>query len=181
MKQAIAAAIFSAFLITDISEACARMWKPSRAEQAREYLQIDHSKSEEESVFLIWIAPSMIENSQENKEVREALSKYAMFLLVHNRMTSLGEFAFVEHSDLVIETGGGEIRRPILDDELPPIVATIKFFLSKTLAGGMGRVGEHARTYAFDGQGIDDCKKGDVWVNYAGERYHYETPIPGCE
>ena len=28
---------------------------------------------------------------------------------------------------------------------------------------------------------INDCEKGVVWVHYAGERYEYETPIPGCE
>lgn len=170
----------AAILLGGTSAGHARRWKPTNQERAEEYLQIHHRKSATETVILIWLAPSIMGSVPENETGMEVLSRYIIVLLAHAETTGLGEQKFRTPDGVMIETGRGEFRRSIPDEDLPPVVTITKSLIGSVFAGGFGPFGPNAETFLFDGEGVDDCGKGALWVHYDGERYEYLTPIPGC-
>jgi hypothetical protein len=95
-------------------------------------------------------------------------------------MTPFGEMKTVTPEGVRVQTADGKIRERIDRAELPPSVITFITAIRTTLASGMGPIGKGIDMFVFDGTGIDSCKQGKVWVLYAGERYLYEMPFPGC-
>lgn len=180
MKRSLVITIVSGILISGIFAADARQWKPSTTQMASDYLTIEHQKSENEFVLVMWMAPAMLGNTPEVKQAREFLSTYPMFLVAHAEITPLGEWKFIDPVDVVVETVDGEVRKPISSADLPPLLNTMQQYLSQILAQGMGQLGQNATSYVFAGQGINECKEGAIWLRYAGERYEYKTPVPGC-
>jgi hypothetical protein len=45
----------------------------------------------------------------------------------------------------------------------------------------LGAMGSGMKTFLFNGEGIDSCKKGQLAVQFAGETYTWDTPFPGCD
>ncbi len=143
-------------------------------------MQIHHRKSANESVMMIWLAPSIIGDAPENEIGMEVLSRYIIILLTHVETTALGEHRYKTPDGVMIETENGEFRQRIPDADLPPVVSMTKALIGNVFAVGVGPFGQNADTLLFDGKGIDDCGRGALWVHYDGERYEYLTPIPGC-
>lgn len=176
----LACGLAAALVLGSTSAGQARRWKPTDQERAEEYLQILHRKSANELVLLIWLAPSILGGAPENETGMEVLSRYIIIMLAHAETTALGKQKFKIPDGVMIETGSGEFRRRIPDEDLPPVVSITKSLIGSVFAGGFGPFGPNADTFLFDGEGIDDCGKGVLWVHYDGERYEYLTPIPGC-
>ena len=181
MKQSLVIAIITGLLFSGLSGAAARKWKPGKTQQAIDYLSIQYLMPGNEFVIIQWMAPTMLADTPENKISRDMLSKYVMILVAHARVTSLGQWEHTDPSGVVIETGDNKIQQPISDNNLPPVVSGYISTFSQIIAKGMGKLGERAVVMTFDKHGINDCQKGAFWVHYVGERFEYQTPIPGCD
>lgn len=180
MKRIVAAALAIGAVLLSGQEAAARTWKPTDLDLAQDYLVIEHNKSTNEMVMVIWMAPAMMERSDEAEVGRAVLAEYAMVMVAHAKISDYLEWQFVKPADVVIETASGDMRQEMPDSEVPVMVATMKYGLAEFVAQGLGPLGENAATFVFDGKGIADCEEGVFWVRYAGERYEYRTPVPGC-
>ena len=181
MNRFLAIALIGGLFLSTPHGSYARQWKPTKTSQAQEYLKIEHQKSENELVLVMWIAPSFIENIPEYEVAREALSEYVMILLAHAHISSLGQWSFTEPKDVVIESGDNDIRQTVPEGRLPPLVSATTEMLSKVLGQGLGALGQNSVTYVFPGFRIHDCQEGVLWVIYDSERYEFITPIPGCD
>ncbi len=181
MKRSLAIAIIAGLLFSGLSGVAARQWKPEKTKQAIDYLSIQYYMPGNEFVIIQWMAPTMLEDTPEQKKSREILAKYVMIFVAHARITSLGNWEYTDPSGVVIETGDNKIQQPISDNDLPPVVSGFISMFSQIFAKGMGQMGQHAVMKVFDKHGISDCQKGAFWVHYVGERFEYQTPIPGCD
>ena len=94
-------------------------------------------------------------------------------------MTDLAQFVFIDPDDVVLQTRDKKSRRAISNTDLPPLVLLTKELIQQALAQGLGPMGEAAVVKVFDAESIRDCQEGIFWINYDGERFEYETPIPG--
>lgn len=182
MKKLISTLILSAslFLIPNIDEAAARKWKPAPLQSAQDYLNINHKINDQDEVFLMWVAPEYLEKQPATKPIRDVLSRYVLVGIVHFTIDGQGVFKFRDVNDLTVELPGNQVFSPMNEDELPPILPTVITFLSKALAGGMGKMGQAMKFYVYDTGNIDTCSSGTVWVRYLKERYEYKTPLPNC-
>jgi hypothetical protein len=138
MNRFLTIALIGGLLLAIPHGSYARQWKPTKTSLAQEYLKIEHQRSENEIVLVMWLAPSFIENIPGNEAAREALSEYAMIVLTHAQISTLGQWSFTEPKDVVIETGDNDIRQPIPEGRLPPLVSAMSGMLSKILSQGLG-------------------------------------------
>ena len=102
-------------------------------------------------------------------------------MAVHGHFSPLGQITFTTHTDVTLRTKKDEIRQPLVKEGLPPAVMAGVSVLEALFSQALGKLGQGAQFYVFDGTGIDSCQEGGFWVSYADEEYNYDTPIPGCQ
>lgn len=158
----------------------ARQWKPSALTAAQEYLQIDHSLSDQEGVIVIWLAPEFFANTAEERVVRDMTREYLFVALIHFSISDFGEWSFETPSDLKVELANAAMLTPLPQESLPPLVTSVTRAIGDVMAAGLGKMGEGINLFLFDGTRVDRCEDGAIWVNYLKERYEYQTPLPGC-
>ena len=157
----------------------ARPWKPKPQQLITEYGRIMVHRAEREMVMIQWtVAEGQMVT---NPTAQKLLHDYMVISIAHMRLSHLGEMQGQIPTGVRVQTADGKEREPIDPANLPP--AAVGFFsaVQSGLARGLGRVGQDVKLFAFDGMGIAACEEGKVWVLYAGERYFYETPFPGCD
>lgn len=175
-----AGAVLLALLFGFPEQGNARQWRATPTSQAQEYVFIDDDRSESELVMIMWISPEILERSSENEAARSMLQEYVLVGVVHVNISDMVEFTFTTPTGVLLQTANGEQRQPLAENSLPPLVAGTLSVLKASFAQGIGAMGQGFRWHVFHGAGIDSCQKGIFWIAYAGERYDYETPIPGC-
>lgn len=179
MRLPLAAAVLLAGLVATAAES--RVWKPSPMALAHDYLILQHQRSSTEIVLVLWVAPPIFEDTAENALMRELTADYTMILVAHANVKKYGTVEFTDASEAVLETATGKRRHPIDPHDLPPLVAMLHDSLPGLMAQVVGPLGQNLQPLVFDGAGIDACAKGGVWLHYAGERYEFLTPVPGCD
>jgi hypothetical protein len=180
MVRFIVCALIAAGVLASPIGAEARQWKPTKTQEAIDYLRLEHQRGPRENVILIWIAPAFFENTAEMAPARQIFGEHMMLLVAHLHISEAGQWSFTKADDVVVTNEDGSERRPIPIADLPPVTATTVMQFGQIIAQGMGALGENASTLVFDSSGIDACGTGVVHVNYAGEAYEYVTPVPGC-
>ena len=163
-----------------IGPASARPWKPTAHERAQDYLQIEHSLSETEAVIIIWLAPQFFAPASMEPAMEQMFEQYALVSIMHFSMNDLGQWTAIEPNGVTLELSESASLAPLEAGDIPPMVSTILHFLESSLAGGFGAVGQGLKTFVYDGEEIDSCGGGRLWVRYLEERYEYEMPVPGC-
>lgn len=163
------------------SAAWARQWKPSALESARDYLKIEHKISATEGVSIFWIAPEFFDNTHVNNVIREMTQEYMLVATIHYSISNLGVWTFENPAEITVELENSKSLTPLPQEDLPPLVTTVTDFLKKSLASGLGKMGEGMKFFVFDGTQFDRCAEGLLWINYLRERYKFQTPLPGCE
>jgi hypothetical protein len=161
-------------------EAAARSWRSTPEDQAREYLMINDQRSASEMVMLIWMAPALIPAAPANKDARDIMAKYGAFGVVHANMDQAGNFKFTEDEDIKIRVSGATTRTAMAPTEIPPVVGGIVEALGAMFKQALGPLGKALRWHVFDTADLDSCDNGQLAVFFAGEKYTYDTPLPGC-
>ena len=163
-----------------IGPASARPWKQTALERAQDYLQIEHSLSDNEIVIVIWLAPQFFDPASFDRSMEQVFEQYTLVAVIHFSMSDLGEFTSIEPTDVTLELSEGDSLVPLATGQIPPVVSTIVHFLESSLGGGFGAVGQGIKTFVYDGTQADSCDQGKLWIRYLEERYEYERPVPGC-
>jgi hypothetical protein len=163
------------------SPAEARKWKPKQSDLASDYSQIIDKRANGELIMIFWMAPESVdENEPNSRDVRAVLRDYLLLGVVHAKFSPLGQMEFKIPEEVFLEDSNGKHRQGLAKDSLPPTVIGFSTVLQSIMVQSLGPMGQGIKWLVFDGKGIESCGKGRFWINYASERYNYDTPIPGC-
>ncbi len=129
----------------------------------------------------MWIAPEYLAPEQGSESVRNLLGTYTVVVIAHVQILPTGEWKYFDPTNASIRHGNDAARQPLDRDTLPPVLIGFLTAFEKSLSQGLGKLGANMRLQVFDGAGIESCSNGVLWVDYTGENYSFETPIPGCK
>jgi hypothetical protein len=167
--------------VASFSAAEARKWKPKPSDLASDYVQIQDNRSNGEFVLILWMAPESIdEKTPGSAEMRSVLSEFMFIGVAHGSFSPLGRFESKSVQGVNVELADGKARQPLQKESLPPTVIGMLSVLQAGIVQSLGPVGQSFQVHVFEGKDIQSCGKGRFWVVYNGERYDYNTPIPGC-
>jgi len=167
------------FILPPTAEA--RKWRVKPTDLASDYSQIIDQRPGNEVVVVYWIAPETMDANMQNADAIKAMLREHMIVAVaHGSATASGRLSFRVPEGVALEDGEGKQREPLPKEAWPPMVTSFSAVIQGFLVQSMGQLGNGFHWFVFDGKGIDSCGKGRFWIRYAGERYNYETPIPGC-
>ena len=174
-----ALALISAIALTLADDGDARQWRMSRTAQALDYTQILDDRGDEETVVVQWVTPEVWDELDAAAE--QMLRDFTVVSVVHYKVSPLGEIeSYVPDTVTLLESDGVTIRDALDEANLPPALQGFLVAYSGMAKRGYGNMGAGFTIFVFDGEGIHSCQPGAFWVEYAGVRYDYRTPIPGC-
>ncbi|SRR5581483_1291063 len=172
------------FLIVGLSapqDAAARKWRIAPTDLAGDYSQIIDQRPDHDVVVIYWIAPETMNPAMPNVEAyRTMLREHLIIGVAHGTPSNSGHLAFRVPEGVAVLTGDGKARQPLAKESWPPMVNAFSAMIQNFMTQSLGQLGEGFHWFVFEGKGIESCGKGRFWVSYAGEKYNYDTPIPGC-
>src|SRR4051812_8462302 len=155
--------------------ASARLWNPTPQQLAQEYSSIAHNKGGTAGrVVIQWIAsPAFTGN------VQTLLDRYIVVVMSHSTIAPGGLQQFEDMGGVQVTDAAGQALTEIPRGEAPPVLigmlAGLEANLSQTTQG-KGK----SKIMIFQPGTVRACDKGGLAVLYAGEKYTFETPMPGC-
>ena len=159
----------------------ARKWKPKPHELASEYSMISDMRSRTELVIINWVAPEGVAEGSPGYETgRQILREYMLVGVAHANFSLTGRADYKSPEGLSVQPANEQPRPPLARETLPPAVVGLLAGIQAFFSQAMGSIGQGFHWFVFDGKGIRSCDKGSFVIAYAGERYTYDTPIPGC-
>ena len=163
------------------SRADARKWRVRPHDLAADYSQIIDQRGGGEVVVVYWIAPETIDPGMRQAETLKAMLKeHIVVAVAHGTAGQGGRLNFETPQGVTIEDENKKQREPLAKENWPPLVSAYTAVMQKFLSQTTGQLGSGLHWFVFNGEGIESCGKGRFWITYAGERYNYDTPIPGC-
>jgi hypothetical protein len=175
----VALGLIAVISLSPVDTGDARQWSLSRTAQALDYTQILDDRAEDETVVVQWVTPEVWE--QLDAAAERMLRDYAVVSVVHYKVSSLGEIeSYVPNGVRILESDGVTARTALDEANLPPALQGFLVAYSGMAKRGYGNIGSGFAIFVFDSVGIHSCKPGAFWVEYAGVKYDYRTPIPGC-
>jgi hypothetical protein len=158
------------------SSVSARQWKATPQAQAQDYLEIIDQRGG--SIIVIWwLASPMAPN---NPEVVSLLDKYVVILALHAQMDATAVATYTEITSLDVRDASQNALTPVSKDKMPPALTGGLTTVVSALSQALGPMGQHVQYFVFESGGINACRHGRLFVNYNGEAYSYDMPIPGC-
>jgi hypothetical protein len=171
---------FRRFLLAAIAMLCAalptesRTWSHNPIALAQDYLFIIDNRANRETVMIFWLAPALVPNPS------SLFKKYVIIGVAHFTGSSDGMFNFEQVATPVAEDGNGQPLNYVDEDAQPPSVVGALAAVQSVFTRGLGAIGKGVHWFAFDSGAVNACEKGALFVEFAGEKYSYITPIPGC-
>ena len=159
----------------------ARKWKVRPSDLASDYAQIVDQRSATEIVLIFWMAPEAIDDRVTNVDmIRAVLREYMVVGVAHGNVSPLGRIDFKTPDGVVVQSADNNPVQVLSKESLPPTAIGLLTALQAFFAQSLGHIGQGFHWFIFDGKRVDSCRKGSFLISYAGERYNYDTPIPGC-
>jgi hypothetical protein len=157
--------------------AWARIWNPTAKSLAQDYGMIQDNRSDKQIVMLFWIPPQMADS----KDMQDVLTANLLLGVMDGTMTPDGKMSFSSTDALLAKDAQGNTIRILKDNEVPPAVAGGVQAMESFFRQALGPMGAGFRWFVLDGSNVHSCKAGSGFsVQFAGETYTYDTPIPGC-
>lgn len=168
--------VFAMALSNASTPAQARTWKPSLEVQTREYLEI---LDERDGNFIMvwWLASPMVPHSP---SAAALFDKYVVIMALHAKLSANGSVSYTHIESLDVQDGDRRALAPVGEDKVPPTLTGVLSTMGAVLKQVLGAMGQHVQYFVFESGGINACRHGRLFVNYNGESYSYDTPIPGC-
>lgn len=177
----IAHLIFLIFMLVVPDGVEARKWRLKPSDLAADYTQIIDQRPDNDVVVINWIAPETMDATVPNVEAyRSMLREYVLVGVAHGSANKSGRLNFRVPEGPALQTSDGKSRQPLAKESWPPMVSAFSAVIQTFMTQSLGQLGEGFHWFVFEGKGIESCGKGRFWAAYAGERYNYDTPIPGC-
>jgi len=173
--------IFLIAMLIAPHDAQARKWRITPADLAGDYSQIIDQRPDHDVVVIYWIAPETMNPAIQNVDAyRAMLREHLIVGVAHGSPTKSGHLAFRIPEAVSVLTDDGKSRQPLAKESWPPMVGAFSAVIQNFMTQSLGQLGEGFHWFVFEGKGIESCGKGRFWVAYGGEKYNYDTPIPGC-
>ena len=170
----IAAGLSFLSLLTSVP-ANARLWNPTPQQLAQDYSTITHNKGGTAGrVVIQWIAaPAFTGNMQ------ALLERHIVLVMTHSTVTPGGTQQFEEVGGVQVTDAAGQALTEIPRNEVPPVLIGFLASLDANLSQStQGRA--RNKILLFQPVSVRACEKGGLALLYAGEKYTFETPMPGC-
>jgi hypothetical protein len=167
-------------LLSAVAPAQSRPWSRNPINLAQDYLTINDNDGRGDIILIIWIAPPMVPSGPTTQAVRDLLDKYAIIGAVHAHASNEGTFTFDKITDLEVADGSGQPLKSLSADTMPATVTGLLATLQSVYGRSLGAVGQGMQLFAFDSGAAHACAKGGLAVSYGGQKYTYDTPVPGC-
>ncbi|MGH6872573.1 MAG: hypothetical protein ACREHE_13815 [Rhizomicrobium sp.] len=178
MKSAFAiVAGFALAVVLAFGPAAARNWKSTPQDLAQDYSQILDNRGKGELVMIWWISSPVM---PQYPDAQKVLDRYVIIGVVHANVTPGGTMEFDPDSTVTVKDGAGTTLTELPVNSQPPVVAGMLTTLEGVLRGALGSMGQGIHWLVFEGGNTSACTKGELSVQYSGETYTYQTPIPGC-
>ncbi|HKU54817.1 MAG TPA: hypothetical protein VJP60_05600 [Rhizomicrobium sp.] len=165
---------FVLLLLAAAMPASARLWKPTPQQQLIDYLSIAHNKPEE-SIVVVWTASLLVPSPV----VKPLLDKYIVLSIAHTRRAPDGTTSWDDVQGVQLSDGAGHALTEVSSDRIPPILVGMIASADATMRqSSQGK----SKVYwsVWEAGSVNACQRGKLVVNYGGESYSYDTPIPGC-
>jgi len=157
--------------------ASARPWKPTPVKMAQDYLLIQDDRGHGEMVMVVWFAPKM---AGQEAPAAGVLDKYVVLAVVHGR-PGMGGLVFDEVKDLAVKDNDGDPLKPIAEKDIPSDLAPFLMTVAMIYKSSLGALGQGIHFFVFEPGKVHSCQKGGLSLDFAGETYTFDTPIPGCD
>ncbi len=153
----------------------ARQWKPSLEAQTQDYLEILDER-EGRFTMIWWLASPMIPHNPN----AALFDKYVVIMALHAQMSATTGAAYQKIENLDVEDGNHQALTPVAYEKLPPTLTGALSAMGALFKQLLGPMGEHVQYFVYEAGAINACRHGRLFVNYTGESYSYDMPIPGC-
>ena len=170
------AVILGLILAAGLTPASARLWKPTPAQLALDYLTINHNKGAEGHVVVGWMAsPTMT-----SPTMKPLLDKYVVISIIRSRPDAAGPVSYDDVQGVLVTDGSGQPLKEVTGDAIPPalvgITASANASVRQTTQG-------RGKMYwgIYEAGSVNACHSGKLLVTYDGETYNFDTPLPGCD
>ena len=153
----------------------ARLWKPTPEQLGADYVSLVHIKGTDGRVAINWLASSVIPSPA----LKQILEKYVVLSIVRTRPATGGGATWDEVQGVQVSDGNGQPLKEVPADSRPPtlvgVIATSEAALRQSTQG-------QGKIYwgIWEAGSVSACQKGKLVVNYEGEAYSFDTPLPGC-
>jgi hypothetical protein len=167
--------LITATLLAPAAPAMARLWKPTPEQLAADYVSIVHIKGTDGRVAVNWLAAPVIPSPG----LKQILEKYIVISIVRTRPGTGGTAIWDEVQGVQVTDGNGQALKEVPPESRPPtmvgVIATSEAAMRQSTQGA-------GRIYwgVWEAGSIGACQKGRLVVNYDGEAYSFDTPLPGC-
>jgi len=171
----IATYFLAAVCFASVVSAQARPWKPTPQQLAQDYSAVIHNKGPNGgTVRISWLAaPGFTGNLQ------QIMQKHVVLTLTHTMPTPGGLTSYEDTGGVQVADLAGQPLTEIPLSELPPSLVGLTAQLEASFRQSINGNAK-MKILAFQPGAVHPCQKGGLAVTYAGERYTYETPMPGC-
>ena len=167
---------FLAVLLATIAPAQCRQWAHNPTDLASDYLTINDNRGGGEIVLIMWLAAPRFAKGP----TQDMLNKYVMIGVAHAHTSKEGTMSFDRTATLDAANAEGN-KLTLLDaSTMPPTVVGAMATMQSVFGRALGQFGQGVQWFAFDGSKMQACTKGQLSIPYAGEKYTFDTPVPGC-
>jgi len=176
MRALVSFLAFALLLLAMAVPASARLWKPTPQQQIADYLSITHSRPAGDAVVISWWASPLVAAPT----MKPILDKYLVLSIAHTRRGADGVTNWDEVLGVKLSDGAGNTLKEMSPDVIPPslvgMIAAQEATVRQTTQG-------RGKIYwsVWDAGAVNACQRGKLVVNYDGEDYSYDTPVPGCQ
>ncbi len=161
--------------MTLVVSAQARPWKPTPQQLAQDYSTLVHNKGASGgTVRLSWLAAPGFSGN-----LPQLMQKHVVLTLTHTVPSPDGLANYEDAGGVQVTDLAGTALTEVPLNALPPTLVGLTAQLEATFrqsTTGNAKM----KILAFEPGSVHPCQKGGLAVTYAGERYTYETPMPGC-
>jgi hypothetical protein len=172
MRVLVSALLAAALLATP---ATARLWKPTPQQLIADYVTINHNKGAEGRVLLGWMASPVVAAPA----LKPLLDKYVVISIIHTRQATDGQVTWDRVQGVQVSDGDGQPLKEVASDAIPPMLVGLMAASDASMKQGTQGQGK-VYWSVWETGSIAACQKGRLVVNYDGEAYSFDTPLPGC-
>jgi hypothetical protein len=167
---------FLGVVLSTIAPASCRQWAHNPTDLASDYLTINDNRGSGEIVLIMWLAAPRFAKGP----TQDMLNKYVVIGVAHARTAKDGTMSFDRTTTLDAANAEGN-KLTLLDaTTMPPTVVGAMATMQSVFNRALGQFGQGVQWFAFDGSAMQACTKGRLSIPFAGEKYTFDTPVPGC-
>jgi hypothetical protein len=155
--------------------ATARLWKPTQEQLTADYVAINHNKGTDGRVLLTWMTSLMVPSVP----LKQLLDKYVVVSIMRTRQVPGGPVTWDDVQGVQLSDGNGQPLKEVQPDAIPPLLVGLIAASDANIR--QNSLGKGKVTWSvWESGSIAACQKGRLVVNYDGEAYSFDTPLPGC-